>query len=534
MSGPKRMSPINETLVALQHRAERIDAATLVDTFVEVGPLAPLLSRLEHQILFGRRGTGKTHALQYMLAKWRDPGDAAVYLDMRVVGSAGSLYADERLSIEERGTRFLIDTLKEIRDQLVDAAFEAFGDQAGDTLNLLSELEKVIINVRVVGENVERTTRLAQRKEVKKTAGLDLRISLKGPGAGLGFQDGELQAQSKEVFTHEVGQEEHTVHFGDISGTLKKIAKALTGEGRIWIVLDEWSAVPYELQPIVADLIRRAVFTVENVTVKIGAIEYRSHFRRSSAGRAYVGIEVGADAPADANLDEFMVFGIDPERATEFFSELLYKHVRASLVEKGRVDEAPTSAKDLIQRGFTGRPAFRELVRAAEGVPRDAMYIASMAAQRAMDRLISVDDVRAAARRFYQVDKEQELSEESKKLLIWIIEKVIGARRARAFLLRQGSPEPLIGYLNDQRILHVMKKGIGSKDEAGVRYDVYSIDYGCYVDMMTTAAEPRGLLEVELEDGSIEYVDVPPDDYRAIRRAILDPVDFHNSLVPSE
>ena len=51
-----------------------------------------------------------------------------------------------------------------------------------------------------------------------------------------------------------------------------------------------------------------------------------------------------------------------------------------------------------------------------------------------------------------------------------------------------------------------------------VRYDVYKIDYGCYVDLMNTTRIPQGLFQ-EDEDG--EYLEVPKDDYRSIRRAIL-------------
>lgn len=55
------------------------------------------------------------------------------------------------------------------------------------------------------------------------------------------------------------------------------------------------------------------------------------------------------------------------------------------------------------------------------------------------------------------------------------------------------------------------------------RYDVYKIDYGCYVDLISTSRAPVGLL-AGTDDGA--FVDVPPDDYRSIRRAILRPEDI--------
>ena len=63
---------------------------------------------------------------------------------------------------------------------------------------------------------------------------------------------------------------------------------------RVWILLDEWSAVPADLQPYLADFLRRALFPINGLTVKIAAIEQRSYFQKPGNAGDYVGIEVGA------------------------------------------------------------------------------------------------------------------------------------------------------------------------------------------------------------------------------------------------
>ncbi len=66
-----------------------------------------------------------------------------------------------------------------------------------------------------------------------------------------------------------------------------------------------------------------------------------------------------------------------------------------------------------------------------------------------------------------------------------------------------------------------MQRGYADKDNPGVRYNIYSIDYGTYVDLLGTAKQP----DVELEERPVEdEVVVPFDDKRSIRRIILDPV----------
>jgi len=52
---------VNFTLVQSYKRAERPDEAALEDTFVPITSLNNLLRSPEHHILYGRRGTGKTH-----------------------------------------------------------------------------------------------------------------------------------------------------------------------------------------------------------------------------------------------------------------------------------------------------------------------------------------------------------------------------------------------------------------------------------------------------------------------------------------
>lgn len=99
-------SVTNTALMQLHRRAEASDAATLVETFVDVGPLFTLLSSRDHQVLYGRRGTGKTHALTYLRAHVRDRGDFASMIDLRTIGSTGGLYGDASLPLAVRARAY--------------------------------------------------------------------------------------------------------------------------------------------------------------------------------------------------------------------------------------------------------------------------------------------------------------------------------------------------------------------------------------------------------------------------------------------
>src|SRR5581483_8878860 len=104
-----------------------------------------------------------------------------------------------------------------------------------------------------------------------------------------------------------------------------------------------------------------------------------------------------------------------------------------------------------------------------------------------------------------------------------IVEQVIGDKKARSFLLpRELGGHQLIQKLFDFRVLHVVQRGYADKDKPGVRYDIYTLDYGTYVDLMNTSKKPE-LGFTEQPSHNPEDFIVPFDDRRSIRRIILDP-----------
>ena len=521
-------SSINTVFLRFNRRAESAAPTQLVSTFVDAGPLSVLLSNIDHQIMYGRRGTGKTHALTYLAETRAADGHIAFVVDMRTIGSTGGICADISIPLSERATRLLVDLLGYIHDKLLHFAIENATkidlSQAGPILDRFGDAAS---QVKVVGTTTETTSSEIQSASAS-TTGAAGGISSTGLAVGLSVEAGQRQSVTNTDKTTHEGNATHRVTFGDVHRPLTDFV-ALLDSRRIWIVLDEWSDIPLDLQPYLAEFIRRCLFPVAGITVKIGAIEHRSNFRIPSDIGGHVGIELGADATADVNLDDFMVFDNDSERAKDFFREFLFKHFEAAAepIEA----EVPSSPAELMRQGFTQSNAFEEFVRAIEGVPRDAINIISLAAQKALDGPISIPNIRSAANTWYQRDKQTAVSSApSQHLLSWIIDKVIGGRRARAFLLLSGARHPLIDSLFDSRLLHVLKRNISGRDQPGVRYDVYKLDYGCYIDLITTAKAPQGLLPLDTAEGDdAKFVDVPPDDYRSIRRAILDIGEFEAS-----
>jgi hypothetical protein len=515
------LSQMNRALNLIPKRAEQRQSDRLRETFLDSG-VAVALEAIDHQVLYGRRGTGKTHALRYIESQIRARGDVAVYVDLRTIGSPEGLFMGERVQPTERAARLLSDLLSLVHESLVGAALDdekLIADKR--FVEHLDALSEAISTVRVDG-----SVEVAQEDEAKAAEGRTRKLGGalgKAPAltAGLdGSRTAEARANRREVRT---GAERLALNFTDIARALRDLADSMQTR-RVWVLLDEWSSVPPDVQPLLGEFLVRCVTPIPKFTVKIGAIEQQSQFRAQLDGRI-VGIELGADFTANINLDEFMVYEEDADRSIEFFRGLLFKHLTSGVDPEDRVDGL-TNESDLVRLGFTEKRAFEELVRAAEGVPRDAINIASRAALRAGGDRIAIKDVRLAARAWFQADKEAALRghPDASRLLNWIIDKVIREKKARGFLVNQKSAtSSLLLALFDARVLHLVRRGYSAQDEPGERYDVWVIDFGAYVDLIHTKSEPTQLLawdDVPAPDaGAIE---VPTQDLRAIRRAVLD------------
>lgn len=518
-------TPINAALNKIPKRAESRAETELRSTFEDSG-VGRALDTVDHQIVYGRRGTGKTHALRYLTSVVGDADNIAIYVDLRTVGSAEGIFDGQSVGPVERTARLLVDLLNQVHDEILRAALDDTG-LVGDAgfVAALDSLLSAISAIRVDG-TVERVTQDTLRASSGGTASISVSSAWGLAATAMGQTENAKESSAAETRR---GEERLSVNFTDVARALRDLAASISAR-RIWLLLDEWTSVPADVQPYLAAFLVRCVLPLQPFTVKIAAIEQHAVFRRQLEDGSLIGIEVGADMSANLSLDDFMVFEQEEVQARAFFLSLFFKHLTAG-VEDG---EALGLAReqDLIRHGFTDTRAFDELVRAAEGVPRDAINIAANAAWRAGENKISIPDIRRAARQWFQNDKERALAEvpEAQSLLNWVIDNVIRGKRARGFLVNQKDRNArLLTLLFDARVLHLVRRGYSAQDAPGERYDVYVIDYGAYVDLISTQNAPQGLLPIEDEGGIDGWVDVPTQDLRALRRAVLDLEAFGRS-----
>lgn len=517
---------VKELLLRFASRSEKYDSTYLKDTFVDVGAVCVRLSSFENQALFGRRGTGKTHVLRYLFDQKNQSGELSVFIDMRLLGSSGGVYADAIQSPSVRATRMFVDFVLCVHEQILAAVMKnPVLDPNSNAVDVLNKIADAI-----TAREIDGPVDFKVSEEDARSFGSNFGISFSKDGVGATAAASSGQTGKETIEVRKSGSEK--IHF-NIALVSRLFSELLVEFPRkkLWIFLDEWSEIPLDVQPFLANLIKQVFFPLQSVAIKIAAIEHRSNFRTTLQGVAQIGIELGAEMPNSLSLDGILVFDNDRNKSKEFFSKLIFNHLDAEYKNNSALTGGFfSSAADLVKVLFSRVDAFEEFVRATEGVPRDAISILAQMAQNYDDNKISIPEVRSAAKICYQRYKYKDVAanDQAPSLLSWIIDSVLGKKQARAFLVEVGSEDKLFDYLYDSRVVHLIKQGVSGQDEPGKRFNVYSIDYGCYVDLIKTKREPSRLFDVDFLDADDNF-DVPVDDYRSIRRAILVLSDFYES-----
>jgi hypothetical protein len=183
-------------------------------------------------------------------------------------------------------------------------------------------------------------------------------------------------------------------------------------------------------------------------------------------------------------LDDFLVFRADRSHAFTFFSQLLYQHLNVLMSELG-YEFAIKTAGQLREICFADQ-AFDELVRASEGVPRDALNVAGLAAAIAADKPITVRNIQMAARDYFLRDKEGKISDKAQELLNRIVRDCV-RRETRVLILRRPreSDNYLVQTLYDNRLIHRIEQGVMMGSDYSVKYDLYLVDFGCFVNILS-------------------------------------------------
>jgi hypothetical protein len=399
LQDPALMKAVSKIL----QRSERQDIEKLLDTYVDVGIL-PQISNANNQIIYGRRGTGKTHVLKVLQSELdKNQNSAILYIDGRTLGST-SQFSDQTIALRQRCTSLFRDILGEIYNGLLQFIVEKAPENANELLNDLDAFGSVAtdsVTEQRAKEIIQEQRNLGQETY---SAGIKLEkrdVSLEGRAERR--REGEDKLRVDYTVEHE-----DKVIFPAIKNTLGALLDR--ANATLYIFLDEWSSLPFDIQPYLAEFFKRSFIADPRVVTKIAALEYRSNFGERQ-GMNILGFELGSDISTALDIDDYFVYDRNPQVVTVAFSDVLFKHIRSELpADYLEATLKIDSGISLGSRMFTERAVFEELVRASEGVARDLINIFTTAffdAQRRGRDSIDRKAVVESALQWFEKDKAQ-------------------------------------------------------------------------------------------------------------------------------
>ena len=511
-------SEIKEAISKLANviRAENIETKNYLDLYVGEDALESI-DNVNNQVIYGRRGSGKTHLLKALQEKqnrsFESQRKIAIYIDARTLlphANSGAVSSEEysvilfRHVIQTIINAFTIN-VREIfgRSHLIPTRADPLDtDAQAELARCLS-----IINLQFNGQSLIRLSEVSlTREEIKQQGASGTLSQTPSLNASMSSQTktSASEAQTKYISIYE------------ITNALQTLVEWLD-LARVICLVDEWSEIPMSSQRHLAELIKKC-FIPSKFTFKIAAIPNRTDLGSKTEEKFY-GLEDGGDV-FGYQLDNRYVFEIDKTKTRNFFNQLLCKHLEAVHpgVSKKLLGETKKSDDGFINSFLTNK-ALGEILIASAGIPRDFihLFIHSYDQFKASDsKHISVKNVRAATSGWYETDKKKQVDDHQveRRLLENIVSAIVVAKGSSHFMIAEKhSSNPHLLSLIDFRVLHLRKKGYSHKDLRGETFNVYSIDYGCYNHLNIT--------RTALDNRTLENLSVH-DDIREIRRIYLD------------
>jgi hypothetical protein len=511
---------ISKAVSRIIQRSERQETIQkLLETYVDVGVL-PQLNNTNHQIFYGRRGTGKTHVIKVLETHLKeDNHNTIVYIDCRTLGST-SQFTDQDLPISKRCLALFRDILLCMYHELLEHIVQEPSENAEQAMEEADHLAQLITVPLNIFKMEKLTTQEESTSNSKDDISVNSAINPTPHDVKIAFARERRNTQAERQEAQYVVDTEDKIIFPELQRCLKKVLDL--AKTRLYLLIDEWSSLPQDIQPYLAEFLKRGFLPISSATLKIAALEYRCRFSENIRGNR-IGFELGPEIATATDLDDYFVFDRNPNKIVDVYLDILLKHLASELEENYLSREYSISnTRQFSSRLFTEHKTFEELARASEGVIRDLINIFTLAffhAQRRDRTSIDKKAILESAQQWFEQDKAQYLDDHLQEVLRRIVDEVIGNRRARAFLLpRQLEKNVVVQKLFDARVLHHLKRGYADKDNPGLRYNIYAIDYGTYVDLIGTSKQPS--LDLDFEKQEDDLV-VPFDDKRSIRRIIL-------------
>ena len=482
-----------------------------------------LVKKSDWQVIYGRRGTGKTFLLrmldkecQEQLSKLKS---LSIYITAQdcLASPYGIIVSDKLRALgyfqtfiqllTERLTSYLDKLIKE--ETLMEWLGSLFRHRRENIETLILEILDLskdggTIDTFRLGNPIETTEEYTSEEDAE----LGLELDILKPSANL--KGGILDKNSRNKSTKVTTTDYAVPRFSKIRQKIVELLE-LMELNQLIILIDEWTTLDptasTAIQPEFAELLKRTFAGTPKVSVKIATNRYQTKFSNRAGGTNYRGLEIDADIFPATNLDH--VLSTDDER-NYFFSNLIYKRLSLHNPKLSAFINPQTEQPDdqFIFSIFRDRRAFEELIKSADGIPRDFLLMFSKINRKAE---YSVSETWSAKfiREIILVESislkpsDIDYKSEADQLLYRCTRNVVKATGGRLFLITHEEHDELENAVDDlleKRVIHEypstrLTEAIRSK------YRAYLVQYGLWLDWQNMVSDSDAL--------SKEIFDIP-------------------------
>jgi hypothetical protein len=499
---PQSISPelLEEAINSIQERAE--SGPQYSEIFVDTNVLNMLINS-KHQLIYGRRGTGKTHLLgrlkDYYKMSLEEHKIMPVYIDGKNI-SEGNIPSEVNpgISLLVSYRRFIESILSEIekfiQDKMTLNTFEKWWP-GGEKKERLKRVRETLGNLRKVmtmgevefgaGEVVsERTDEKSLNKKTSLTFDSQIQAKLEQPSANLSLGLSRVSTKNTDDSIKIIWKGITMLNFQKIGEYLDSIIQDLELSS-VGILFDEWSAIKLNLQPFLAYMIKTTLVSGRKVFVKLACIPIFTNLDANNSTGQSIGFPISEEIFVAANLDRIYNAYIEIQSVTTFLLQVLQKHIGyriKPLLKAEFLDALDYFNKSLFENDET----ITELALSSGGVPRDFLRIFVRAFNKSKNNLpISTKNVREATHEFFQEEKKTLLkNKDASQLFEDIYDKICRPAETTIFFITTNLESKLINEIWHHRIIHILYQGRSAFASGKLgTYDVYAIDHGRYINL---------------------------------------------------
>ncbi len=425
--------------------------------YIDVGDNLDRLGAPQHQVIFGRRGSGKSCLLvEYLSAA---PKDAITPI---------YILADEfkRLAYPDILIRLLVEILESM-EQCRPWYRKVFSRHSA-TKAAVKEL-RALLDIAVEAD-------VSEGHKLRNSENVDMALQ-PGKGVKLGLGEATEEVSSKMARFRERKIDTLERHLRDYKNAIVNVTKQWRAAHGC-VLIDDFYLIPQERQPDVIDYLHRLLRDTD-VYLKVATIRYRTTLLKNHPQT--IGVELGQDVE-EINLDRTLE---DLETTQDFLYKML-----SSMAEKVAVPEV---------RVLFNSDALQALTLASGGVPRDFLTIFVNAVEQAVaegkPRWITPKHVNKGAGRQSYHTKLSHLKQDAdsdaaglERVLVDLMRFCLDEKGKTGFLVSQDESQRyarehgFIQQLMDFKLIHVVEPDTSAASSRPGRYEAYTLDFALFME----------------------------------------------------